>query len=314
MRQANHIRLLVLLLAPLRVLGASMNVHTMVGERALAYFAGLVPGEGLPPASAAAFDAALRAFPGAVAGGSDFPDFLYACGSYDDHHDAGEAAHWPPFQAAAVRYIRDHWPDPTKWDAEAQQVVAFTFGVAVHYVTDELWEGLTGQLSSRRGFTEQIDAFQLGNRGRGNLAEDVSNMGGDVRFSLAQPFSRLRRPILTLAVTSGACRQFYAAWALDESNVSAWQRQFPLHHLVEIYHRTPKDGHFAPNATNFTDVTLSSLFECRTLFNLGLWALKTFGALLYPLYNDGRQHQLPMVQERLLEVGWHAHASTRPKP
>ena len=228
----------------------------------------------MPPLYAAAYDAAIQANPSAVLAGADFPDFLYACGNYSDHHDAGEAAHWPPFQAAAVRYLVRLQPDPRTWTADERQLAAFIFGVAVHYVADELWEGLTGQLGAMRGFTEMVDAFQLGNTGHGNVAEGVANYAGD----------------------------FYAAWTLNESNISAWRRQFPLEHMVAVYHQTPKDGVFAPNATNFTDVTLESLLECKALFDLGLWALQSFGPLLYRLYNDGPLHQLPLVAETLFEA------------
>jgi hypothetical protein len=270
------------------VLGASMNTHSVVGHRAVAYFSGVVNGTaGIPPSHAAAYDAAIREFPEAVLAGSDMPDFLYACGSYADAHAAGEAAHWPPFQAAAVRYLRDLQPDPTRWNADQRQLAAFIFGLSVHYVCDELWEGLTGQLGSRRGFTEMIDAFQLGNNGQGNVAENVANFGGD----------------------------FYASWILDESNISAWRRTFPLQHLVNIYHRTPKNGIFTPDATNFTDVTYTSMLECDGLFDLGLWALQTFGPLLYTLYNDGPLHHLPYVTEHLFDA---PHARTaravQPRP
>lgn len=266
---------ILLALAPLAARGASMNVHTLVGERAHAYYSGLAPGVGITPAQQAAFEAAIRGNLDYVAGGSDFPDFLYACGAYADHHDAGEAAHWPPFQAASIQYVQSNWPDPTQWDAEVQGLVAFIFGVAVHYVTDELWEGLADPLGARRGFTEQVDTFQLGNAGHGNVAEGVSNWGGDM----------------------------YAAWSLDESNVSSWSRKFPVKHMAQIFHATPKDGVFAPNATNFTDVTELSLAGCEVLFDLGLWALQTFGAWLYPFYNDREySHQLPLIQERLLET------------
>ena len=254
-------------------LGASMNVHSIVGHRATSYFAGVANRTaGIPPEHAAAYDAAIKEYATAVLAGADFPDFLYACGSYKDHHDAGEAAHWPPFQAAAIRYLQRLQPDPLNWDADQRQLAAFIYGLAVHYVSDELWEGLTGQLGTRRGFTEMVDAFQLGNDGHGNVAEGVANWAGD----------------------------FYAAWALDESNISAWSRVFPLRHLVNIYHETPKDGIFRPNSTNFTDVTLASLSECRALFDIGLWALQAFGALLYTVYNDGAAHRLPFVEERLL--------------
>ena len=113
---------------------ASMNVHTLVGERASRYYAAVTPGVGVNPKDAEVINDAIRSNGDAVLGGADFPDFLYACGSYADHHDAGEAAHWPPFQAAAIRYIRERWPDPASWDVEAKQFVAFIFGVSVHYV------------------------------------------------------------------------------------------------------------------------------------------------------------------------------------
>ena len=255
--------------------GASMNVHSIVGHRATRYFGAIVNGTaGVPPSHAAAYNAAIQSNPNAVMAGADFPDFLYACGSYKDHHDAGEAAHWPPFHAAAVRFLTGRQPDPTQWDSDDRTLAAFIFGIAAHYVADELWEGLTGQLGHMRGFTEMVDAFQLGNAGHGNVAETVANFGGDA----------------------------YAAWDLDESDISAWGRVFPLADVVQIYHATPKDGIFRPNSTNFTDVTLASLSNCRLLFDLGLWAMQSFGALLYSLYNDGPAHHLPMIQEALFEA------------
>ena len=93
-------------------------------------------------------------------------------------HDAGEAAHWPPFQAAAAQIIRARPDFDTEWGQvhpprsspsrrtasawaadlagvprrqETQKIVAFTFGVAVHYITDETWEGLTDQLGRGQG-------------------------------------------------------------------------------------------------------------------------------------------------------------------
>lgn len=90
-------------------------------------------------------------------------DFLYACGKYTDHHDAGEAAHWPPFQAAAVAVLRDraNFSNPASWSDDTKKLVAFVFGVSVHYTCDELWEGLTGELSDS-GMIELVDALNLG--------------------------------------------------------------------------------------------------------------------------------------------------------
>jgi hypothetical protein len=249
---------------------ASMNVHSIVGLRATSYYAALVPGGALSPELASAYQDAIDGNLNAVLGGSDFPDFLYACGEFADHHDAGEAAHWPPFHKAAVSYARDtiaNFSSPATWTDDTRRLVAFTFGLAVHYVTDELWEGLAADLGTRRGFTELVDAFDRGNKGEGNVAEGVANFGGD----------------------------FFASHVLDEGRIDPWARFFPLEHLVQIYARTPK------NATaNYTDVGLPALAVCRVIFDLGLWALQTFGPLLYRLYNE--LLPLPFVTEHLFDA------------
>ena len=70
-----------------------------------------------------------------------------------------------------------------------------------------------------------------------------------------------------------------------------------LEDLVAIYHRTPKvQGNYS---ANFTDVTLGSLAECQAEFDVGLWALKSFGALLYPAYTE----KLPFVAEHVFRSG-----------
>ena len=73
---------------------ASMDIHSVVARRAIDYF-GNVPKH-------AKLSALIRASPNAILGGADFPDFLYACGKYADHHDAGEVAHWPRFLSATA--------------------------------------------------------------------------------------------------------------------------------------------------------------------------------------------------------------------
>lgn len=214
---------------------ASMNVHSIVGYRAYKYYGGVYPSATVDAEHADAFTRVIHDNLDAVLGGSDFPDFLYAGppGSYPDYHDAGEAAHWPPFHASAVAYVRRtvaNFSDPASWSPETQKLVAFLFGLTVHYVTDELWEGLTSPLGDRRGFTEMVGAFALGDAGDGNSDEGVANFAGD----------------------------FYASWTLDERGIQPWTRYFPLEDLVAIYHATPK------NATaNFTDVTLAALAECK---------------------------------------------------
>lgn len=106
-----------------------------------------------------------------------------------------------------------------------------------------------------------------GQRGHGDVDENIGNMAGD----------------------------FYAAWILNETSVKAWTRYFPVNDIIDIYRRTPKNS-----TANFTDVTLASLQECEVVFDLGLWALKTFGPLLFESWNRIKYH-LPAVAELLLE-------------
>ena len=53
---------------------ASMNVHSVVAQRALDYFGGVPAGASRP--RGAVFEEAIRAHPEAVTGGADFPDFV----------------------------------------------------------------------------------------------------------------------------------------------------------------------------------------------------------------------------------------------
>jgi len=76
----------------------------------------------------------------AVQAGAPFPDYLYLCG---DDHDAGEEAHWTPFQLAAVDYIRVKYPNwSINRDSDGAGLVAFMLGVTSHYITDMNWHGL----------------------------------------------------------------------------------------------------------------------------------------------------------------------------
>jgi hypothetical protein len=73
--------------------------------------------------------------------GAPFPDSLFTCG---DDHDAGETAHWTPFQMAAATYIRETYP---QWATEGRDsagagLVAFMLGVTSHYIADMNWHGL----------------------------------------------------------------------------------------------------------------------------------------------------------------------------
>ena len=267
---SQHLLLLLLLgaLLPNVSTAASMDTHSIVGQRALDFY-GSVLGTAKHNLTQV-----IRRHPNAVLGGSDFPDFLYACGKYTDHHDAGEVSHWPVFQAVAANYIRTqpsfHDGDVAQWTPDLQQLVSFVFGFTIHYVCDELWEGLTAQLSSA-GFIEMVDGVNLGLAGHGDQQENIGNQAAD----------------------------FYAAWILNQSNIHPWDRFFPTQDIVNIYHLTP-EANYGPGLGNFTNVTLQSLTECKVVFDLGLWATQEFGALLYPLWARD-WHQIPFAQEHLFD-------------
>ena len=194
---------------------AGMSTHTMVGDRT-ARFYGKISGS----PSAARYNAAIAAQLDAVHGGADFPDFGYLCGS---NHSAGEAAHWPPWQAAAATYIRGR-PDfaAGNWSEATEKLVAFVLGVSVHYAADEMWEGLTGQLSRGQGFVRTLSSFNLGHPGTTDDDESVANLAAD----------------------------FGVSWALNGTRIKPWRRYFPIEDIKAIY------------ALTDTNVTLESLEKC----------------------------------------------------
>lgn len=243
---------------PLAADAAGMNTHTMVGYRAAKYY-GRVHLSG----NSSQYNAAIAAHPDTVLAGADFPDFLYACGNYPDHHDAGEAAHWPPWQAAAIRYIRRR-PDfaSGNWTEATSQLVSFVFGVSVHYLTDEFWEGLNDQLGNGQGFVRELSAFNLDHPGTSDNDESPANMATD----------------------------FDVSWAMDESGVKPWARYYPVDDIVNIYHEA-----------GFPNVTKASISNCRALFDLGLWAEKAFGGVLFLVYSEYFK-QVPLVAERVLDA------------
>jgi hypothetical protein len=184
----------------------------------------------------------------AVQAGAPFPDYLYLCG---DEHDAGEEAHWTPFQLAAVDYIREKYPN---WASEGRDgpgagLVAFMMGVTSHYITDINWHGL-----------EVIPAGQGIIRTMGYA--DFNCTDGDL-CSVAH----------TAADTGG---EFAAAASMDLAWFPAEQWYLPVEDLVNIYAIMNSTGQ-GPL------VEASWIKECGAVFYLGSWATSTFGALVYPL-------------------------------
>ena len=186
------------------------------------------------------------------------------------HGEAAEAAHWPPWQAAAIRYLRERtdFNRSGGMGEGARRLAAFIFGVATHYATDELWEGLTPQLGRGQGMVRALSSFNLGHDGLSGDDEAVANMDAD----------------------------FHAPLGIGMGGIHPWKRDFPLDDAVAIYREY----------AGFPQVTRQSLANCRVLFDLGLWAEKSFGAMLFPVVAEMGAipafPPAPMVAERALEL------------
>ncbi len=115
-------------------------------------------------------------------------------------------------------------------------MVAFLFGVAVHYNADEIWEGLTDELQNGYGFIRALAIMNENSPGTSGALESPANFAAD----------------------------FYISYIYNLSNIKPWDRYFPLQDMVKVFHLTPKNS-----TNNYTDVTLQSLTNCRILFDLG---------------------------------------------
>jgi hypothetical protein len=101
------------------------------------------------------------------------PDFLYTCG---DDHDAGEAAHWPPFLAAAASYLNTTFgSSPAAWNATAAQLVTYLMGVVSHQIADINWHGLASAPAGY-GFIEAGGGADYACQGR--LASGMTCLAG----------------------------------------------------------------------------------------------------------------------------------------
>lgn len=77
------------------------------------------------------------------------------------------------------------------------------FGVSVHYIADELWEGLNDQIGRGQGFVRTLSSFNLGHDGMSDNDESTANLAAD----------------------------FGVAWELNETGIHPWKRYrhvFPL--------------------------------------------------------------------------------------
>lgn len=184
----------------------------------------------------------------AIQGGAPFPDYLYACG---DEHDAGEEAHWTPFQMAAADYIRATYPD---WETQGRDedgagLVAFMLGVTSHYIADINWHGL-----------ETVPA-----------AEGLIRSMGFADFNCSD--GDLCQIAHSAADTGG---EFAAASMLNLTWYPEGLWYIPTDDLVAIYAMLNASGEgplVEPEWIN----------ECAVIFYAGSWALSTFGELVYPV-------------------------------
>ena len=110
---------------------------------------------------------------------------MYTCG---DDHDAGEDAHWTPFQIAAANYIREKYPDwaTQSRDMDGPGLVAFFMGVTSHYIADMNWHGLE-TVPSGEGIIRNM-GFGDFNCTNGDLCQ-TAHTAADVGGEFAAAFS-----------------------------------------------------------------------------------------------------------------------------
>jgi hypothetical protein len=191
----------------------------------------------------------------ALQGGAPFPDYLYACG---DDHNAGEEAHWAPFQQAAAAYVRETYPN---WiedgrDSDGAGLVAFMSGVVSHYIVDENWHGLcTG--CDAKGLIKNIGYSDFNCTGDlCQTAHHATDTGGEFM----------------------AANQMNISWYPDRN----WF--VPVQDLVNIFQAMNNSCYNEPGTLSYCPQTEPYFIrECSVVFYAGSWAVSTFGNLVYPI-------------------------------
>lgn len=109
--------------------------------------------------------------------GAAFPDWGYDCvftEIYPDLANWSEASHWFPFQKAIVDYVHQKYPQP--WSIQAEQLIAFLYGVTCHSVADILWHDLRIVGISGQGFIQALADIEGLTY---NQAHTLSDVGGE---------------------------------------------------------------------------------------------------------------------------------------
>ena len=152
-------------------------------------------------------------------------------------------------------------------------------GMNIHYMADELWEGINIQLLGQ-GFVETVE---------GKIPHHIYNTNQYYPLNYSYKYIFFKgynfagdgeHDTNEMPVNYGG--DFYASFAYNEKELSVWERYFPIEDIYNIYHRNiaPLPDYYN---RSYPNVTIASLLECQGLFDLGLWAEKGTYLIFYLL-------------------------------
>lgn len=217
---------------------------------------------------------ALEEHPQTFRAGSVFPDWGYV---REPTRDLAEAAHWPPFQEAALAWFIEEHPQP--WGAGDRELLVFLMGIICHGETDEAWHfGSTAFLT--RGLAEDLPAWDA------SRGEALIEAGVDIFVQVEE------RPGME-------DRDWY----------------LPVEGLVEIYHSLGHTEANALDIILATRVQRLGLFLEDTagwLLYLYLRLTIPWCHDNYMEHYDGGLHNGAELTANRLEQTWDALASRRP--
>jgi hypothetical protein len=232
-----------------------MTAHNVAARRGLRHYKEVVSG----------FEDLAKNNWASISAGAPFPDYLYTCG---DYHGAGEEAHWPPFQSAAAEYIRANWTlDQILTEERPQQLTAFMMGMVSHYITDLNWHGLD-VVPSPQGFIEQVGVTNY------NCSGDLNCRDG------------------TAHKTCDVGGEFVAAYELNLDFYEPQEWVVPVEDLVNIFAYAnatmdpTTDGECYEGDICFPLIEPEWVTNCAYLFGVGSWAVKEFGDLIWPFWEQ----------------------------
>lgn len=224
---------MIVTLSATPTLPCGVTVHNLVAHRAATHY--FENGTSAP----SRYPDIISRYPGSLSAGAAFPDFLFVCGG---NGSAGEFAHWVPFQAAAVEYVRML---PRPWSSDTEKLVAFLFGIVSHYVADILWHGLD-PVPFGAGLIEVLGAQDFGcwgNLHNCHKAHDAADIGGE----------------------------FHAAAQVDLEWERAGEWEVPAAHLVSIFRLA--GVHVQRRAIEECSVFFRTLYSLTRTFGAALYEI-----------------------------------------